>query len=236
MTITGNLRVSAYLGSASLERQIWRQVRLWLAVLILASTVIAGSAGLTDRLLDYVAGKYGQEAKHRLLEWQELIKSRQKSDEQEKLKLVNSFFNRLPFVADSVHWGKEDYWATPVEFLASNGGDCEDFAIAKYYTLKEMGVPEERLLITYVKSLKLNQPHMVLAYYPSQDADPLVLDNLVNDIKHASERDDLVPVYSFNGKDLWLAKERGRGKRIGSSDRISLWMDLSERIEKENNR
>ena len=219
-----------------LARKIRRNMRLGLALLFAASTVIAGVSALSDRLLDYVAGKYGQEARLRLLEWQSLIKSQSNSSDFEKLRLVNSFFNRLPFIDDTVHWGKQDYWATPVEFIASNGGDCEDFAIAKYFTLKEMGVPEERMLITYVKSLKLNQAHMVLTYYSAQDADPLVLDNLVSEIRQASKRDDLVPVYSFNARDLWLSKERGRGKRVGSSDRIGLWTDLTERMEAESRR
>ena len=154
-------------------------------------------------------------------------------NEKEKLALVNSFINQTRFVDDITHWGKQDYWATPVELLATNGGDCEDFSIAKYFTLREMGVPDERMRITYVKSLKLNQAHMVLTYYPSPDSDPLVLDNLINDVKPASNRSDLLPIYSFNAQDLWLAKERGRGRLVGSSDRISMWLDLLGRIEKE---
>ncbi|WP_197479414.1 transglutaminase-like cysteine peptidase, partial [Oleiphilus sp. HI0132] len=81
-------------------------------------------------------------------------------------------------------------WATPLEFLATNAGDCEDFSIAKYFTLREMGIPDDMIKITYVKALELNQAHMVLAYYPTPDAEPLILDNLINEIKPAGQRTD----------------------------------------------
>ncbi len=151
----------------------------------------------------------------------------------DKLELVNDFFNSLEFVNDIDHWGKEDYWATPLQMLASNGGDCEDFSIGKYFTLREMGIPAERLRLTYVKALKLNQAHMVLTYSPTADADPLVLDNLVDVILNASDRNDLLPVYSFNGNGLWLAKARGADKHVGRSERLSRWRGVIARIDKE---
>lgn len=191
--------------------------------------------GLTDKNLSYVEKKYGQAARKRLIDWRELMISGQNKPESQKLELVNRFFNQALFVSDLDHWGMEDYWATPVEMLATNGGDCEDFAIAKYFTLVEMGVPVNRLQITYVKALSLNQAHMVLTYYPTPEAIPQVLDNLVSEIKPATLRRDLVPVYSFNGDGLWLAKERGLGRNVGKSDRISLWRTMEARIGKEAN-
>ena len=116
-----------------------------------------------------------------------------------KLSLVNTFFNKTDFKSDISHWGKEDYWASPVELLSTNAGDCEDYSIAKYFTLMAMGVPVENLRITYVKAVKLNQAHMVLAYYAAPNEEPLILDNMTDEILPASERTDLVPVYSFNG-------------------------------------
>lgn len=174
--------------------------------------------------------EYGAEAAHRLLAWQTLIQSQATLDEREKLRRVNRFFNQLAFIDDAIHWHKKDYWATPVEFLASGGGDCEDFALAKYFTLKFMGVSEEKMNMTYVKAVKLNQAHMVLTYYPTPGAEPLILDNLVNGIEPASKRGDLLPVYSFNGIGLWLAKQRGRGKLVGNSDRLKRWRELLERM------
>jgi predicted transglutaminase-like cysteine proteinase len=154
--------------------------------------------------------------------------------EKEKLKQVNDFFNQVRFLDDIKHWGKKDYWATPVEFLISNGGDCEDFSIAKYYTLKEVGVDMDKLSISYVKALKLNQAHMVLTYYEKPSAMPVVLDNLIPEIKPASQRTDLLHVYSFNGDNLWLSKKGRRTTLVGTSDRLGPWVQLKSRLE--NNR
>ena len=127
-------------------------------------------------------------------------------------------------------WKQKDYWATPLEMLSIGGGDCEDYSIAKYFTLKELGVDEDKLRITYVKAKELNQAHMVLTYFETKRSIPLVLDNLIIEIKPASQRPDLTPVYSFNGTGLWLAKSRGEGQRVGESSRLSLWQDLENRM------
>src|SRR4029079_4595950 len=140
---------------------------------------------------------------------------------------VNRLLNRVPFVDDAVHWGEEDYWATPAESIGSNGADCEDFSIAKYFLLKELGVPIARLRLTYLQSLKLHQPHMVLAYYASPSAEPLVLDNLEDTVRPASQRKDLVPVYSFNDEEVWV-EMRGR---VGSPQQLRNWRALMERLD-----
>ena len=119
------------------------------------------------------------------------------------------------------------------EMLGSNGGDCEDFTIAKYFTLKELGVPIRRLRLTYVKALSLNQAHMVLAYYLEPNAVPLILDNLINEVKPASERPDLIPVYSFNDDDLLIVRQGQRDVSAGSSSQIRLWRALLDKLEKE---
>lgn len=177
---------------------------------------------------------YGEQAGKRLNAWQNLIKELADVPEQEKLEQVNAFFNQLRFIDDIIHWKQEDYWATPVEFLITNGGDCEDFSIAKYYTLKELGVPVERMSLTYVKALELNQAHMVLTYYPTPDAMPLVLDNLIGEIKTADQRPDLLHVYTFNGDNLWLSKRGRRAQLVGTSDRLKPWVKLQSRIDTNN--
>ncbi|MEO5703214.1 MAG: transglutaminase-like cysteine peptidase [Gammaproteobacteria bacterium] len=194
--------------------------------------IIAGAETgvLDDKLLDRVEQEYGVQGRERVLDWGTLIRVEQGASNAEKLERVNRFFNEINFVSDIKHWGEEDYWATPIEFLASNAGDCEDFAVAKYFTLKELGVPIERMSLTYVKALKLNQAHMVLTYIESPDAEPLVLDNLIGEIKPASLRRDLLPVYSFNGDNLWLAKERGRGQLVGKASRLGRWSELMRRM------
>jgi predicted transglutaminase-like cysteine proteinase len=185
---------------------------------------------LDEEIVARAEAEYGKGARERLLAWEKLIREDESKSDMEKLEKVNFFFNTLEFVSDADHWGKEDYWATPVEFLATGGGDCEDFTIAKYFTLKILGVKEKKLNMTYVKALQLNQAHMVVTYYEKPGSEPLVLDNLVNDIEPASKRKDLLPVYSFNGTGLWIAKQRGKGKRVGSSERLGRWQGLLERM------
>jgi predicted transglutaminase-like cysteine proteinase len=189
---------------------------------------------LDKQLLNKVELKYGKEARSLLVAWEDLINHDASKSDLDKLKRVNDFLNQMDFVDDITLWKQEDYWATPIEFLSAQGGDCEDFAIAKYFTLKTMGMDEEKLNLTYVRALNLNVHHMVLTYYMTPDAEPLILDNLVNEIKPASQREDLIPIYSFNGTGLWLAKQRGRGKLAGSSKRLQHWQNLMQRMSDDN--
>ena len=208
---------------------------LLLAALVAAPVYTGEQLVLPERTLEQAEKQYGPGARKRLLAWQELLRTDRADSDRAKIERVNRFFNRLNFVDDALHWHKADYWATPVEFLASEGGDCEDFAIAKYFTLLDLGIDEHKLTLTYVKALKLNQAHMVLTYYPSPKAEPLVLDNLVEAILPSSERTDLLPVYSLNGSGLWLARQRGRGKMVGDSSRLQRWQEMLTRMTKEFN-
>ena len=208
---------------------------LLLAALVAAPVYTGEQLVLPERTLEQAEKQYGPGARKRLLAWQKLLRSDRTDNDRAKIERVNRFFNRLNFVDDALHWHKADYWATPVEFLASEGGDCEDFAIAKYFTLLDLGIDEHKLTLTYVKALKLNQAHMVLTYYPSPRAEPLVLDNLVEAILPSSERTDLLPVYSLNGSGLWLARQRGRGKMVGDSSRLQRWQEMLARMTKEFN-
>jgi len=207
-----------------------------LALLVLSLAALAVELDtITDPQIGKLAQQFGPIAKTRLTDGRALVstaKNKALQQEREKLELVNDFMNRTPFVSDLQHWGKEDYWATPVEFLSTNGGDCEDFSIAKYFALRSLGVPDEKLRITYVKEIVVyNEAHMVLAYFPAPDVEPLVLDNINKSIRPASTRTDLVPVYSFNGSGLWLAKDQtGRGQSVGGSDRIGHWKDVQKRL------
>jgi predicted transglutaminase-like cysteine proteinase len=210
-------------------------------VLILALLIAAPSHGdpkalttFDGALLSSIEKRYGRSARKRLESLSFLINSQLRNkSELEQIRGINDFFNKVPYASDPQHWHKEDYWATPIEKLSTNGGDCEDYAIGKYFALRALGIPEEKLRLTYVKAIKLKEYHMVLTYTPKPKDVPLVLDNLDHSIKKGTERKDLMPVYSFNGSGLWLAKARGIGKRLGAStERLSLWKDLLQRIEK----
>jgi predicted transglutaminase-like cysteine proteinase len=201
-------------------------------LLVIYGSSVSPELVISQKVLGNIEKKYGSDAKLRTSSWQSmLIEARQAKRDQDKLTIINDFFNQnINFVSDLSHWGKNDYWATPLEFIASGAGDCEDFSIAKYFSLKEAGVAEKKLRLTYVKAINLGQAHMVLTYFARPRSIPLVLDNLIPQIKKANQRKDLLPVYSFNGSGLWIAKARGSGKRVGSSGRLSLWENLKQKM------
>lgn len=183
--------------------------------------------------------KFGGEVPPRFASWTQFAKNQKaasffqaldsgKGREAEALQLVNDAINqRVKWVDDQTHWQAIDYWATPAESIAKAGGDCEDFSIAKYYLLKELGVPLSRPRITYVRALKFNgQAHMVLAYYAQPGAEPLILDNFDLRVRPASQRADLEPVYSFNDDEVQLAK----GTQLGKPSQIRAWLSVQERL------
>ena len=210
-------------------RKNW--LRIGIVLMLLTAAAAPAALNFSAELISKVKTKYGEQASDRVLSWQVLIKLTRNLSEQEKLKRVNDFFNQhIEFVDDDYLWGVADYWATPLEVLTKGAGDCEDYSIAKYFTLKELGVPESKMRITYVKAIELNQAHMVLTYFERPGVVPVVLDNLNPVIKLASKRQDLLPVYSFNGSGLWLAKSRGMGKKLGDSSRLNQWSSLNIRL------
>lgn len=199
------------------------------------ATIIDFSPGL----LRHVSSRWGEAAEERLKSWGKfVVVQQQKRDARpvdpdsrsSPINTSNRFWAGVPYLSDQANWGVEDYWATPIEALGVNHADCEDYAIAKYFTLKELGVPVTKLRITYVRALRWNEPHMVLAYYPEPDSEPYILDNLTDRIDLASDRRDLEPIYSFNDEDLWAA---GGVAKAGKSSQIRLWRGLIEKMEKE---
>lgn len=188
-----------------IQRWWWQLSIFWIGGMLLAGLTLANWD--FAQILKNAESRYGNlgQAQARILDWEALIKSSAALPEPDKLNEVNRFFNRkVRFVDDIQLWRENDYWATPVEMLVKGAGDCEDYSIAKYFTLRRLGIPSEKLRITYVKALNYNQAHMVLTYYASPSAEPLVLDNLINDIRPASQRKDLLPVYAFNAEGLYL--------------------------------
>jgi len=187
---------------------------------------------VSERLIEAYSQRFRTPVRSRVEGWKNFARDAKAAPtgrEVELLTRVNYFLNRIPFVDDEKHWGMLDYWATPAESVSSNGADCEDFSIAKYFMLKELGIPVSRLRLIYVKAVKLNQAHMVLAYYATPSSEPLVLDNLEETVRPASQRTDLVPVYSFNDEEVWV-EARGR---VGTPRQIRNWTLLLEHLETE---
>jgi predicted transglutaminase-like cysteine proteinase len=191
-----------------------------------------------DRVAPAAQQRYGGSAGAVAKDWANVIGAFRTGSEQQKLKDINEYFNRkLRFVDDQKNWGQNDYWATPIEALMKGAGDCEDYAIAKYFSLKFMGIPVEKLRITYVKARiggsgsDLTQAHMVLTYYATPDAEPLVLDNLVSEIRPASRRGDLQPIFSFNSEGVFGAGSNE--PQAGGGSRLSRWNDLVAKMKGE---
>jgi len=211
------------------------------ALLIAALGAVAVNAANPDfqRIVQLALKRYGAGAAETARQWETLVQSGRGLPEIEKLQAVNAFFNgNVRFEDDSVVWGVADYWATPLETLGRGQGDCEDFSIGKYVTLGLLGVPLDRLRITYVRA-QLGLPgrgavlaHMVLAYYPAPEADPLILDNLVPELLPASQRPDLRPVFGFNSEGLWVAGRKISGGKDPTA-RLSRWRNLLRRLERE---
>jgi len=180
--------------------------------------------------------RYGEEAYKNVLELQELISSLQLAPETEKLKKINNFFNqKINFAEDIDLWGQSDYWATPLESLGRQAGDCEDYAIAKYTFLKILNVSNDKLRLTYVRAEITNQDrkvvvaHMVLSYYATPQSEPLILDSLMPEIKPSSSRPDLTPIFSFNDKGLWVGTSSK--PKSDSTSHLSRWRDVLTRIQ-----
>ena len=175
-----------------------------------------------------------------LAEWQNLLQEAKDLPINEKLKRVNTFFNHhIAFAEDIDVWGQDDYWATPMESLSKGRGDCEDYVIAKYFVLRELNVPEKQLRLIYVKAhigrvdSQVEQAHMILAYYPTPDEEPLILDNLITDIRPASRRPDLRPIFSFNSEGVFVGVAGSSSVGSGGVGRLSRWADLLQRAHAE---
>ena len=219
--------------AAAVRAAGWLRVAMLGLFAGLVLVALAVHAVDTDRILSS-AQKYGPTAVTNAKALQQLMASMASRDDATRLKAVNDFYNqRLAYMEDIDNWGQVDYWASPLEALGKGAGDCEDYAIGKYFTLTSLGMPHAKLRMVYVRASIPGAPngfvaHMVLAYYPTPDAEPLVLDNLQPVIRLAGERPDLTPVFSFNAEGLW----QGVGSIRASGDpltRLSKWREVLTR-------
>ena len=138
--------------------------------------------------------------------WESFKSKAPQGNKMELLRYVNSFWNTWPYVEDIVNWKQEDYWAIPAEFLKKSG-DCEDYSIIKYFTLKELGIAPESMRIVVVRDTIRNFAHAVLAVYVNGDA--FILDNLSNSVLSHTKLRQYSPQYSVNESGRW-AHMKGR--------------------------
>lgn len=213
--------------------------RAALALLLALGPAVATSAWNGERLLRSAtaAGPRVEQAARQL---RELVAGLPGRELRARLTAVNDHFNAtVAFADDAIVWGQADYWASPLETIARGAGDCEDYAIAKYFSLVAAGVPLAQLRLVYVRAMlpaggglpARSQAHMVLAYYDGVAEDPLILDNLVPQIRRASERSDLTPVFSFNSEGLW----QGAGVQTAGDPmaRLSRWREVVRKARQE---
>lgn len=132
--------------------------------------------------------------------WDQLKAEAAKLSPMDQLKLVNKFWNQWPYRQDPEVYGKPDYWACPAEFR-KNSGDCEDYSIAKYFTLRELGFPVENMRVVVIKITIRNLAHAVLVVYMNGDA--YVLDNLSNNVLSHTRYKSYLPQYSVNEQHRW---------------------------------
>lgn len=196
-----------------------------LPIIVNAAALAQGQPGATV--------KVSLEQQQRLSGWQHFIASHRQAAERRKLQLVNSYVNQFVYQRDGAGLAAAEHWATPYEFILHNGGDCEDFAIAKYFLLRSLGVPQERLQITYAYHRNLMQYHMVLMYLPSASGPVLVLDNLTDSIQPFAERSDIAPVYGFNQRQLWVLNPAAQRTPAGAATRLARWQALQGRMRRE---
>jgi len=229
---------AARAAAAALGQPEW--VVSCLAALAIGLTLAGVSRAYSPERIEQAARERGNEAVRTLREMQELMGRLAGADERTQHEQTNLFYNRkIRYTSDQRLYQQADYWASPVETFAQGRGDCEDYAIAKYFTLLAEGVDPAKLRLVYVKAnlpASFSRPaesvgHMVLAYYAEPNAEPVVLDNLTDEIRPASQRPDLQPVFSFNTAGLWQGV--GQQSMGDPMARISKWRDVMNRIKAE---
>jgi len=212
-----------------------RAARVGLLAALALCAFAAPAQGYDARRLAQQAALAGPRALAAVEELQVLLGELHAQGAAAQLAAINRFFNRhISFATDQQVWHQDDYWASPLQSLEQGAGDCEDYAIAKYFGLLAVGMPVSRLRLVYVRARLddgRSQAHMVLAYYPPAGDEVLVLDNLVPSVLPASRRPDLRPVFSFNSEGLWM----GAGATTAGNPvtRLSRWREVLARARAE---
>ncbi|WP_215777355.1 MULTISPECIES: transglutaminase-like cysteine peptidase [unclassified Paludibacterium] len=213
------------LPAALVRALVWALLGGWLMLSVTASTLPSEST----------VARYGPQAQKLFHQWQTLLLSLASRGDAQALKSINLFFNRrIVFAQNRNVWNQADYWATPLETFGKGAGDCKSFVINKYVSLRLLGMAPEKLRLVYVKARiggagsQVSEAHMVLAYYPSAAAEPLILDNLVDSILPASQRPDLTPVFSFNMDNIRVGNVQS-----DQVNQLARWKQLLDKLNAE---
>lgn len=177
--------------------------------IILAVSLSLKSASSAEKyvidgaILTALSQQYGPHAIKRAQHLVGVMNEIKDANESVKIERINTFFNTVPYAHDIKTWGKPDYWATLFEIVGTDRADCEDYVIAKFFILKELGVDTSKLYFTHVRAMKYKfSSHLVLTYYPQYESVPYVLDNLYQKVLPATQRGDLVVIGTYSSNDL----------------------------------
>ena len=185
----------------------------------------------TTHELKKFTGSSGDIAKNRVLDYSKSIDTFKKLPKQKQLISVNYYLNQLPHKTDILNNKKSDYWETPKEFLICGYGDCEDYAIIKYFTLLKLGFEKDKLFITTAFEQYTGEYHMVLSYFEEKDKPPLVLDNLSYKILDLKIRKDLKADIFINTTGSYKIDKFNKLIRIDEAP--AKFLELLERVKKE---
>lgn len=210
-----------------------------LACVLMSHTLFSRASIQFDHFHRQIESRFGAQRAQVSRNWESMIRqASQASTERQKLDIVNNFVHQhVRYRTDQRLYGVEDYWASPLETLGHGLGDCEDYAILQYVSLRLAGVSDDRLRLIYVNARmggprsSITQAHMVLGYYETPTSEPLILDSLIANIHPASQRTDLSPVFSFNSEGLWAGG--ATSPAASSTARLSRWRNVLERIQQE---
>jgi predicted transglutaminase-like cysteine proteinase len=178
--------------------------------------------------LEKIAQK-NQISKNRIIDYTQQMQKMAKLPEEKKLQKINTYLNYLLPQYDAINNNKEDFWATPKEFLVAGCGDCEDYAIIKYYSLQKLGFDKRKLFLTIVQDKYTNGYHMVLSYFQPGADSPLILDNLSFRILPLQKRVDLKPLLFINDSGVYKIES---GKLKKSANRYQKFTELQKRVAK----
>ncbi len=202
---------------------------LLLFMFIVPLLLHAGSAVVFSKAeLEDIRERHGNKAVARIADFSNHLEAFKKLGRNQQLVRVNSFLNGYLPEYDAVINKREEYWSTPKEFLSVGYGDCEEYAIAKYFTLRELGFDGEKFCLAVVRDRYSGGYHMVLTYFKEPGKMPLVLDNLSFKILPLSQRSDLQFQYCFNEKGVFALDEKG--ERVALKQREMKFERLMKRI------
>lgn len=208
--------------------------QIFLLIFIISSSFAQYSFKLNKKDIDYIKNSPKERfIVNRLKKYQSTKKKVKNYELIRKLSHINSFVNKILPAYDISQNSSVDYWATPKEFLLQGHGDCEDYAITKYFTLLELGIPKKRLYFAVVDIKGEKFSHMVLLYSENKNSSPLVLDNLSSKIVPFTKRKKLIPKFAFNEIDSYKFTANKFTKKVninwGKSDK---WNKLLNRVYK----